>query len=62
MIKESADQRKTTFIEDLQSANNSITVAQASDIFNVLDAVQVLLAIPKGQRITVNKKRLEDRN
>jgi hypothetical protein len=57
MSQESADRSRALFVEGLQAANNSITDAQAIDVYNVLDAVQALLAIPKGGRIVVNKTR-----
>ena len=55
MSKEPADRVRAAFIEQLRSANNSITEAQAIEVYNVLDAVQALLAVPRGQRIVVNK-------
>lgn len=57
MSKESADRSRAAIIRELQSVNNFITEAQASEIYNVLDAMQVLLAIPEGQRIVVDKTR-----
>jgi len=55
MTKKSAGRSRAQFIEELQAANNLITDAQAIDVYNVLDAVQVLLAIPLGKRIVVKK-------
>jgi hypothetical protein len=57
MFKESADCDRAAFIQRLQAANNSITEAQAVEFYNVLDAVQALLATPMGQRIVVNKNK-----
>jgi|GEM_PF-2064368 len=55
MTKKSAGCSRAQFIEELQAANNLITDAQAIEVYNVLDAVQVLIAIPVGKRIVVQK-------
>lgn len=55
MTKESGGPTRAAVVEQIMATNNSITEAQAIEIYNVLDAVQALLAIPKGKRIVVNK-------
>jgi hypothetical protein len=55
MTKKSAGCTRAQFVEEFKATNNLITDAQAIDIYNVLDAVQVLIAIPVGKRIVVKK-------
>ena len=53
--KEDCGRHRDAFVKHLQSLNNSITESQAVEFYNVLDAVQALLAIPRGQRIVIDK-------
>ena len=49
------DTEKAEFIKRLKAINNQITDEQATDIYNVRDAMSALLAIPFGQRIIIDK-------
>ncbi len=48
---------RAAFVSELLAANNRITEEVATDVYNVLDAIQVLLTVPKGQRIVINKEK-----
>lgn len=57
MSKESGGRTRAAVVEQLMAVNNLLTEAEAIEIYNVLDAMQALLAVPDGQRIVVNKTR-----
>ena len=62
MSKENPERDRAVFVDELQAANNQIPEQMALEVYNVLDTIQVLLAIPKGQRIVVSKTRKAERN
>ena len=55
--KDQLEHGQAVFIQQLQAVNSSITENVARDAYNVLDAIQVLLALPKGERIVINKSK-----
>lgn len=52
---------RAAFVERLQAEDKTITDELGTEIYNALDAVLALLAIPRGQRIIINKANA-DRN
>ena len=57
MANQSSDRKKVDFIKQIQAVNNLITDKQASDIYNVRDAVHALHAFRLGERIIIDKSR-----
>jgi hypothetical protein len=53
---------RAAFIKRLQAEDKMITAEMGIEIYNALDAVLALLAIPEGQRIIINKAKDTDRN
>lgn len=52
---------RAAFIKRLQAEDKTITDDLGIEIYNALDAVLALLAIPQGQRIVINKAKDTDR-
>jgi hypothetical protein len=57
MANQRSDRQRAAFIEQVQAVNNLITDKQASDLYNVRDAVQALLAFRLGERIIIDKSK-----
>lgn len=55
MTKEESCTERADVIAAILSANSLIDEAQATEVYNILDAARILLAIPRGQRIVVSK-------
>ena len=53
---------RSAFVKRLQAEDNSITAEEGGIIYDTLDAVLALLAIPEGKRIIINKADKADRN
>ena len=53
---------RDAFVKRLQAEDKTITAEEGTIIYNTLDAVLALLAIPEGKRIIINKADNAGRN